>query len=152
MPLVRATALLVFTLMLPAIAFQQPATNPAPSQKPPAQQDVNKSNAPVAPEKQTEPTQPNQTAPAAPATDVHPLEEKLRSIPEPARIRENMKRMSARPHHVGSPYDKDNAEWILARYKEYGWDAKIEQFDVLFPTPKERIVEMVSPKPFRLKL
>ena len=31
-----------------------------------------------------------------------------------------MERMSARPHHVGSPYDKDNAEWLLARFKELG--------------------------------
>ena len=38
-----------------------------------------------------------------------------------------MQRLSARPHHVGSPYDKDNAEWMLARFKEWGWDAQIEQ-------------------------
>jgi N-acetylated-alpha-linked acidic dipeptidase len=36
----------------------------------------------------------------------------------PGNIRENMRRLSARPHHVGSPYDKDNAEWILARMQE----------------------------------
>ena len=69
-----------------------------------------------------------------------------------ANIRENMRRLSARPHHVGSPYDKDNAEWILARFKEWGFDAKIESFDVLFPTPKERIVELVEPTKFRAKL
>jgi N-acetylated-alpha-linked acidic dipeptidase len=67
-------------------------------------------------------------------------------------IRENMRRLSARPHHVGSPYDKDNAEWILARFKEWGFDAKIESFDVLFPTPKERVVELLEPTKFRAKL
>lgn len=67
-------------------------------------------------------------------------------------IRENMRRMSARPHHVGSPYDKDNAEWLLARFKEWGFDAHIETFTVLFPTPKERIVEMIEPTKFRAKL
>src|SRR6185436_13477153 len=67
-------------------------------------------------------------------------------------IRENMRRMSARPHHVGSAYDKDNAEWILARFKEWGFDAKIETFQVLFPTPKERVVELVVPSRFRAKL
>jgi len=70
----------------------------------------------------------------------------------PANIRENMRRLSAWPHHVGSPYDKDNAEWILARFKEWGWDAKIESFDVLFPTPKERVLELVEPTRFRAKL
>ena len=67
-------------------------------------------------------------------------------------VRENMQRMSARPHHVGSPYDKDNAEWILSKFKEFGFDAHIETFTVLFPTPKERIVEMLQPTQFRAKL
>jgi N-acetylated-alpha-linked acidic dipeptidase len=70
----------------------------------------------------------------------------------PGNIRENMRRLSARPHHVGSPYDKDNAEWILARFKEWGFEARIETFNVLFPTPKERAVELVEPTKFRAKL
>jgi len=63
-----------------------------------------------------------------------------------------MQRLSARPHHVGSPYAKDNAEWMLARFKEWGWDASIERFDVLFPTPKERVLELVEPTKFTAKL
>ena len=63
-----------------------------------------------------------------------------------------MRRLSARPHHVGSPYDKDNAEWILAKFKEWGFDAKIETFNVLFPTPKERVVELLEPTKFKAKL
>ena len=63
-----------------------------------------------------------------------------------------MRRLSARPHHVGSPYDKDNAEWILAHFKEWGLDAHIETFDVLFPTPKVRVLEMVEPTKFTAKL
>ncbi|HTP13840.1 MAG TPA: folate hydrolase, partial [Bacteroidota bacterium] len=79
-------------------------------------------------------------------------EAKFRAIPNKDNIRDNDKRMSARPHHLGSPYDKDNAEWILAKYKEYGFDAHIETFDVLFPTPKERLLEMVGPKKFTATL
>jgi len=80
-------------------------------------------------------------------------EEKLRAIPKPENLRAYMQRLSARPHHVGSPYDKDNAEWILAKFKEFGLDAHIEQFDVLFPTPKERAVELVEGGPkFTAKL
>jgi len=70
----------------------------------------------------------------------------------PANIRENMRRLSARPHNVGSAYDKDNAEWILAKFKEWGFDAKIETFNVLFPTPKERVVELLEPTKFKAKL
>jgi N-acetylated-alpha-linked acidic dipeptidase len=80
-------------------------------------------------------------------------EEKLRDIPKPENLRAYMQRLSARPHHVGSPYDKDNAEWILAKFKEFGLEAHIEQFDVLFPTPKERAVELVDGGPkFSAKL
>ena len=77
---------------------------------------------------------------------------KFRELPQPANIRASMERLSARPHHVGSPYDKDNAEWILARFKEAGWDAQIETFSVLFPTPTERVLELVAPTQFRAKL
>ena len=80
------------------------------------------------------------------------LESKFKTMPDPARMREAMRRLSARPHHVGSPYDKDNAEWILGQFKSYGWDAHIENFDVLFPTPVERIVELVSPTTYRASL
>ena len=79
-------------------------------------------------------------------------EAKFRAIPSPDSLREDMRRLSARPHHVGSPYDKDNAEWLLAKFKSFGLDARIETFDVLFPTPKERIVELVAPTTFRAKL
>src|SRR6266849_605302 len=74
-------------------------------------------------------------------------EEKLRAIPSPDNLRSYMQKLAARPHNVGSPYDKENAEWIAAKFKEFGLDAHIEQFDVLYPTPKERVVELVDGGP-----
>ena len=79
-------------------------------------------------------------------------ETKFRAMPSPDSLREYMRRLSARPHHVGSAYDKDNADWILAKFKSFGLDARIETFDVLFPTPKERAVELVAPTRFVAKL
>ncbi len=79
-------------------------------------------------------------------------ETKARAVPDPARLREYMQHLSARPHHVGSAYDKENAEWILAHFKQWGLDAHIERFDVLFPTPKVRVLEMVEPTKFTAKL
>jgi N-acetylated-alpha-linked acidic dipeptidase len=64
-----------------------------------------------------------------------------------------MQRLSAQPHHVGSAYDKSNADWIAGKFKEFGLDTHIEQFDVLFPTPKERVVELAEGGPkFAAKL
>jgi N-acetylated-alpha-linked acidic dipeptidase len=79
-------------------------------------------------------------------------ETKFRAMPDPNAMRTNMEHLSARPHHVGSPYDKDNAEWILAKLQAFGLDARIESFDVLFPTPKERVLELLEPTQFTAKL
>src|SRR3984885_6904032 len=79
-------------------------------------------------------------------------EQKCRALPDADRIRENMRRLSARPHHVGSPYDHDNAEWLLAQLKSDGLDAQIEEFSALFPTPKSRTLELLGPEPFTAKL
>ena len=53
-----------------------------------------------------------------------------------------MKRLAAEPNHVGSPHDKANAEWLLARFREWGWDAHIEIFKVLYPTPIREALDM----------
>ncbi len=79
-------------------------------------------------------------------------EAKFKAIPQPGNLRAYMERLSARPHHLGSPYDKDNAEWILAQFKSWGLDAHIEAFEVLFPTPQERVVELVAPTRFTARL
>jgi N-acetylated-alpha-linked acidic dipeptidase len=60
-------------------------------------------------------------------------------------IGETIKKLSAKPHNIGSPGSKENAEYILNLYKKWGWDAQIETFHVLFPTPKTRVLEMISP-------
>ena len=67
-------------------------------------------------------------------------------------LRKWLKRLSARPHHLGSPYNKENAEFIAGQFKSWGYETKIEQFEVLFPTPKTRLVEMTSPEKFTLRL
>jgi N-acetylated-alpha-linked acidic dipeptidase len=79
-------------------------------------------------------------------------EKQFQALPVPDTMRASMQRLSARPHNVGTPYDKDNAEWILAKFKSFGLDAHIEQFDVLYPTPRERLVEMVAPTPYHAAL
>jgi N-acetylated-alpha-linked acidic dipeptidase len=107
---------------------------------------------------------PAAAAPAGPA--VPPLlgfseagagEERLRearfdSQLDPQELRAWMQRLSARPHHLGSPYDKQNAEFIAGLYRGWGFETGIEEFRVLFPTPKERRLEMVAPTPFTAAL
>ncbi len=79
-------------------------------------------------------------------------EAKFRNLPDPNILRDSMQRLSARPHNVGSPYDKANAEWMLSEFRGYGFETHIETFEVLFPTPKERRVELLAPTHFIAKL
>jgi N-acetylated-alpha-linked acidic dipeptidase len=80
------------------------------------------------------------------------LERQFDSFLKKEEARDWMKRLSARPHHIGSPYGKDNAEFIASLYRSWGYQTEIERFDVLFPTPKTRILEMTSPEKFTAKL
>jgi N-acetylated-alpha-linked acidic dipeptidase len=71
------------------------------------------------------------------------------SAPE---MRDWLQQLSAEPNQVGSPHDKANAEFMLGLFKKWGWDARIETFDVLYPTPKQELVEMVAPTTFKAAL
>ena len=63
-----------------------------------------------------------------------------------------LKLMSAEPNHVSSPHDKSNAEWELGQFQAFGWDAHIETFEVLYPTPISETLELIGPKPFTATL
>lgn len=63
-----------------------------------------------------------------------------------------MKQLSSLPHHVGSPHGKANAEFMAGLLRSWGWEVEIERFDVLFPTPKMRVLEVVSPTIYKAKL
>jgi len=71
------------------------------------------------------------------------------AVIRPDDLRGWMKLLAAEPNHVGSPHDKANAEWILAQFKSWGWDAHIESFDVLYPTPIHERSRWFSPRPFK---
>jgi N-acetylated-alpha-linked acidic dipeptidase len=79
-------------------------------------------------------------------------EEKMRALPKPDNLRDYMKRLSAEPHPIGSAYGKQNAEWMRDLYRSWGLKAELEAFDVLFPTPTERVLEMIEPTRYTAKL
>jgi len=86
------------------------------------------------------------------AADQASLEKRFDTSIRPNDLRDWMKLLAAQPNQVGSPHDKANAEWILARFKAWGWDAHIETFEVLYPTPLREAVELLGPKPFKATL
>lgn len=82
----------------------------------------------------------------------HDLEQRFDAQLSASEMREWLKRLSSEPNQVGSPHDKANAEFLLAQFRKWGWDAHIEVFDVLYSTPKQELVEMVAPTTYRAML
>src|ERR1700727_3818241 len=76
------------------------------------------------------------------------LEQRFDSDLSAADLRSWLEQMSSAANHGGSPHDKANAEFELAKFKEWGWEASIETFSVLYPTPKEVSLELVAPTHF----
>jgi N-acetylated-alpha-linked acidic dipeptidase len=76
------------------------------------------------------------------------LEARFDSQVEARNLRAWMERLSAHPHHLGSPRGKENAEFIAGLLRSWGYETRIESFDVLLPTPLERRLELVAPKRF----
>src|SRR5438132_3949379 len=72
------------------------------------------------------------------ATRQHALEARFDSLLQKDHLKDWMKRMAARPHHLGSAYGKENAEFIAAQFRSWGFETTIEEFKVLFPSPKKR--------------
>ena len=80
------------------------------------------------------------------------LEARFDADLKPAELGAWMQQMASQPNHVGSAHDKANAEFQLAKFREWGWDASIEEFSVLYPTPREVSVELVAPTHFKARL
>jgi N-acetylated-alpha-linked acidic dipeptidase len=82
----------------------------------------------------------------AAAIDTHAAEAKLDASISSADQLAWLKDFSSAPNQVGSPHDKQNAETTLALFKSWGWDAHIETFQVLYPTPISTTIEMITPQ------
>src|SRR5258708_11677066 len=80
------------------------------------------------------------------------LEQRSDADLAPAELSSWMEQLTRAPNHVGSVHDKANAEFLLKKFREWGWDASIEEFTVLYPTPRQEAVELVAPTHFAAKL
>jgi N-acetylated-alpha-linked acidic dipeptidase len=89
---------------------------------------------------------------AASAAKQYALESEFDARLNRDNMRAAMKRLSAHPHHLGSAAGRENAEWIAAQFRSWGYETELETFHVLFPTPRKRVVELIAPERYTLKL
>jgi N-acetylated-alpha-linked acidic dipeptidase len=80
------------------------------------------------------------------------LEQRFAAALDAGAQREWVRGMSAEPNQVGSPHDRANAEFVLQQLRSWGWEARIETFEVLYPTPRRLELEMLAPRRFRAAL
>jgi N-acetylated-alpha-linked acidic dipeptidase len=91
---------------------------------------------------------------AATPTDVTDTqrEQTLKERISAANIGSYIESMTAHPTFPGAPFARTVAQMTLAKFKAWGWDAKIETFTIPFPRPTERAVELLTPQKFVAKL
>jgi len=89
---------------------------------------------------------------AAATARVRALEARADARIDPAELRAWLERLAARPHHVGSEWGRANAEWLREQFESWGYEARIETYQALFPTPRVRVLEMTAPRRWRASL
>ena len=80
------------------------------------------------------------------------MEERADAWIAPEDLLEWNRGMTPRPHHAGSPQAEANARWMVERFREWGFEARIETYHVLFPTPRRRSLTLLEPTRFEASL
>jgi N-acetylated-alpha-linked acidic dipeptidase len=89
---------------------------------------------------------------SASAEREYALEAQYDALLKADNLKEWLAKLAAKPHHVGSPYGKADAEFMAGLFKSWGYETAIEQYDVLFPTPTVRVLELVAPQKVAAKI
>lgn len=67
---------------------------------------------------------------------------------QPKNLEEWMYRMTRAPFYVGAPQNIDNAHWVADQFRSWGYEVEIAEYEVLFPTPLVRHMELLEPESF----
>ncbi|MCC8472480.1 M28 family peptidase [Xanthomonas arboricola] len=89
---------------------------------------------------------------AAAAQAQRALEARFDSGLKDADYRGWLKQWASAPNHVGAPHNLENARDLQNRLRGYGWDARIETFQVLWPSPRSSQLELLGAKPYVARL
>ena len=63
-----------------------------------------------------------------------------------------LRELSSAPHHVGSTRGLEVVEFVAAKFRSWGYDTEIAEYEVLFPSPRIRELELVYPSRFTASL
>ncbi len=72
--------------------------------------------------------------------------------PTPDRARRWLAQLTEEPHVAGTPQEKKVAEYVLARFKEFGLEAAMTRYDVFLNHPKSVSLKLTAPVEMELNL
>ena len=75
----------------------------------------------------------------------HALEARFDALIDADQLREWMEYIISKPIYVGAPHNKETADWMVEQLRSWGWEADLAEYQVLFPTPRTRHLELLSP-------
>ncbi len=75
-------------------------------------------------------------------------EEAFKQLTSPERCRQELRRLTEEPHLAGTENSYKVAQYLYNKYREYGMDAQIYEYEVYLPYPIEVRVEMIAPTPY----
>jgi N-acetylated-alpha-linked acidic dipeptidase len=80
------------------------------------------------------------------------LEQRFDARLDPQQLASWLRRLASDANNVGSPHDKANAQSMQQMLASWGWDARIETFYVLYPTPLHEALELIAPTHYTARL
>ena len=86
------------------------------------------------------------------STIQHQLETEFDSHIARAEMDEWLREFSSEAHHVGSPKGKKNADALAALFRSWNYAVEISEYQVLFPEPLTRELELLYPYQFTASL
>ena len=67
-------------------------------------------------------------------------------------LEEWMRYLVAKPIYTGSPHNRETADWLVDRFRSWGFETRLDEYHVLFPTPRIRELEMLEPTRYTAQL
>lgn len=80
------------------------------------------------------------------------LEGRFDALLDADNLRDWMRELTDKPFYVGSPGARENAEFMSDLFRSWGFETRIETYQVLFPMPTERVLEMTAPVRYAARL
>jgi len=63
-----------------------------------------------------------------------------------------MEYIVSEPIYTGSPHNRETAEWMVEQFRSWGYEAELEEYQVLFPTPRIRELQLLEPTTYTAQL